>query len=350
MDVTSQPTVSFAELFDELSSARALPAPRVQAMFRGIFSGSWPPAQIAGALVGLRLIGENAEMLAAAAQAMRDVMLRVEHTFPVVLDTCGTGGDHSRTLNLSTGAALIAAGAGIPVAKHGNRATTSQSGSADVLEALGIALDVPAAGQAKVLADAGIAFLFAQAHHPAMKAAGPVRKELGIRTLFNCMGPLSNPASATHQLVGAFDDTVRPIMAEALRSLGTQRAWVVRSADGMDEVSPYGVTRVSAAEAGKVEEFEIAPEDFGLTPSPSGAIDGGDPANNARVLEQILSGRAHPATDAFVLNAAAALVVAEGLSPRKAADKAREALASGAALRALSRLREATERARARVT
>jgi anthranilate phosphoribosyltransferase len=277
---------------------------------------------------------------------MREVMLRVEHELPVVLDTCGTGGDHSSTLNLSTGAALIAAATGIPVAKHGNRAATSRSGSADVLEALGLPLDVPHAAQANVLQQANIAFLFAQAHHPAMRHAMPVRRELGIRTLFNCLGPLANPASATHQLLGAFDDSMRLVLARALATLGTRRAWIVRSTDGMDEMSPYAPTRVTALDQGRFEEFEIAPEDFGIRRSPAGVVQGGDPAENARVLRLVLSGEPQPSTDAFVLNAAAALVVAEGLEPRFAAEKARDALRSGAALRTLEAFRSAALAAR----
>ena len=272
---------------------------------------------------------------------MRAVMVRVPHGLDVVLDTCGTGGDGSSTLNLSTGAAVIAAAAGVPVAKHGNRAATSRSGSADVLEALGVPLDVPAAAQSQILVKAGIAFLFAQAHHPAMKHAMPVRRELGIRTLFNCLGPLSNPAGATHQLLGAFDDAMRPVLAGALRDLGARRAWVMRSVDGMDELSPHAVTRITELDAGKLTELELAPEDFGLPRSPEGAIRGAEPADNAAVFAKVLAGEPHPARDAFVLNAAGALVVARGLAPRAAALLAREVLAYGAALRLLDAWRAA---------
>jgi anthranilate phosphoribosyltransferase len=338
--------ITFAEVFSELNANQSLSPERVQQVFAAIFDGQWTTTQIAGFLVALRLVGESAEVIAAAASAMRQAMVRVEHTFPVVLDTCGTGGDHSRTLNLSTGAALIAAASGIPVAKHGNRAATSRSGSADVLEALGIPLDVAATSQKDVLARANIAFLFAVAHHPSMRHAIPVRRELGIRTLFNCLGPLANPAGATHQLLGAFDHNVRPVLAGALKALGARRAWVVRSVDGMDEISPYAPTRVTALDGSSIEEFEIAPEDFGIARSPAGAVDGGEPSDNARVLEAVLRGEHHPSADAFVLNAAAALVVAEGLAPRAATDKARELLASGAALRTLDTLRQAAVAAR----
>jgi anthranilate phosphoribosyltransferase len=325
---------SFASVFAELG-AGGLSAATVRRVFDAIFAGAWSPSQTGGLLVALRLSGESPELIQAAAEAMRAVMLRVPHDFACLLDTCGTGGDGSNTLNLSTGAALIAAGAGTPVGKHGNRAATSKSGSADVLEALGVPLDVPAVEQTHVLREARIAFLFAQAHHPAMKHAMPIRRELGIRTIFNCLGPLANPAGATHQLLGAYDDSMRAVLATALRGLGAERAWVVRSTDGMDELSPHAPTRVTELSGGTLREFEVAPEDFGLSRSPAGAIRGGDPKTNAEALDEVLSGKPHPARDAFVLNAAAALVVADGIDPRRATDKARESLESGAARRVL---------------
>jgi anthranilate phosphoribosyltransferase len=325
---------NFANVFDELGRG-TISAATVRRVFDAIFAGAWTPAQTGGFLVALRFGSDSPEVIQAAAEAMRSAMLRVPHEFPALLDTCGTGGDGSSTLNLSTGAALIAAGAGVPVGKHGNRAATSRSGSADVLEALGVPLDVPADEQSHVLREARIAFFFAQAHHPAMKHAGPIRRELGIRTVFNCLGPLANPAGATHQLLGAYEDGMRPVLASALRGLGTKRAWVVRSTDGMDEVSPHAPTRVTELSGGTFREFEIAPEDFGLARSPAGAIQGGDPKENAGVLDALLAGKPHPSRDAFLLNAAAALVVAEELEPRLALDRARESLEGGAARRVL---------------
>ncbi|HVR21570.1 MAG TPA: anthranilate phosphoribosyltransferase [Polyangiaceae bacterium] len=324
----------FGTAFAELAAGALSPA-TVRRVFDAIFAGGWSPAQTGGFLVGLRIFGESPELIQAAAEAMRAVMVRVPHDFPNLLDTCGTGGDGSSTLNLSTGAALIAAGAGVAVGKHGNRAATSRSGSADVLEAMGVPLDVPADAQSAVLREARIAFFFAQAHHPAMKHAGPIRKELGIRTIFNCLGPLANPAGATHQLLGAYDDAMRPVLAKALRGLGTKRAWVIRSTDGMDEMSPHAPTRVTELSGGSFREFEIAPEDFGLDRSPAGAIQGGDPKENAGVLELVLDGKPHASRDAFLLNAAAALVVAEEIEPKRALDRARESLESGAARRVL---------------
>ena len=336
---------TFSEVFAEMTSPSGLAPATVRRVFDAIFAGAWTPASMAGFLIGLRQSEHGtAPVLAAAARAMRAVMIPVAHDFKVLLDTCGTGGDGSGSLNLSTGAALIVAASGVPVAKHGNRAATSRAGSADVLEAMGIPLDVPATRQAEVLAEANFAFLFAQIHHPAMRHVMPVRRELGVRTVFNCLGPLANPAGANHQLIGAFDDEIRGELAAALADLGSKRAWVVRSEDGLDEMSPFAPTRVSEVVAGRVSEFTIAPEDFGLSRSPAGAIDGADPAHNARALVAILNNEAHPARDALLLNAAAALVVALDIEPKAATERARAALESGAAAEALQRLRHATAR------
>jgi anthranilate phosphoribosyltransferase len=333
---------TFSDVFAEMTGPSGLSPRAVRRVFDAIFAGAWTPAMISAFLIAMRLTGnETPSVIAAAASAMRAVMVPVPHDYPVLLDTCGTGGDGAGTLNLSTGAALIAAAAGVPVAKHGNRAATSRAGSADVLEAMGIPLDVPGARQAEVLAEAQIAFLFAQAHHPAMRHANPVRRELGVRTLFNCLGPLANPAGATHQLLGAYDDTIRPVLAGALLELGTTRSWVVRSEDGLDEMSPFAPTRISEVRAGQLREFSLSPEDFGLTRSRAGAIAGAEPAHNARILEGILRGEDHPARDAVVLNAAAALVIALGLEPRAAADRAHAVLKSGQARDALTRLKNA---------
>lgn len=341
----------FNEVVAEMSGPGGLTQATVRRVFDAMFAGAWGPASIAGFLISLRHTGnETSGVIAAAAAAMRAAMVPVPHDFPILLDTCGTGGDGSASLNLSTGAALIASAAGVPVAKHGNRAATSRAGSADVLEALGIPLDVPGARQGEILAEAKIAFLFAQAHHPAMRHVMPVRRELGVRTLFNCLGPLANPAGATHQLVGAFDDKIRPELAGALAQLGATRAWVVRSEDGLDEMSPFAATRISEVAGGKVREFSLTPEDFGLKRSPAGAIDGADPAHNARVLESILKNEAHPARDAVLLNAAAALVVALDIEPQAATARAQAALESGAAAESLQRLRRAANARRSEAT
>jgi anthranilate phosphoribosyltransferase len=322
----------FAEVYAALTRPGGITASEVRRVFDAILGGQWTPVQVAGFAVGLRLQGESAEIIAAAAESLRAAMVAVDHGLPLVLDTCGTGGDGRGTLNLSTGAALLAAAAGVPVAKHGNRAVSSQAGSADVLEALGIPLDVEPTQAASVLRECGIAFLMAPAHHPAMRHGGVARRELGIRTIFNCLGPLANPARATHQLLGAYDDGLRRVLASTLCALGVERAWVVHGRDGLDEISPHGPTRVTSLAAGKLEELEVAPEDFGLEPLSDGAAAGGDAVHNAAVLRRILAGEPHPARDAFVLNGAAALVVAKGLAPKAATALVSEIMASGRAL------------------
>jgi anthranilate phosphoribosyltransferase len=331
----------FPEIYRQLSGA-ARPSPTVvHAAFDAILAGAWTPVQVAGFLVALRAYSTSAEVLLAAAQSMRGAMVVVEHEFDQVLDTCGTGGDGQRTVNLSTAAAIIAAASGIAVAKHGNRAISSKAGSADVLEALGIPLDLPPEVAGAVLSEARIAFLLAPVHHPAMRHAAVARRELGIRTLFNALGPLGNPARATHQLIGTYEDGLRTVFAEVLRELGTQRAWVVHGQDGLDEVSPFGLTRVTVLEGGRIQELEIVPEDFGVKRSQPGSVNGGDAAYNASVIERILAGMPHPSSDAVVLNAASALVVAHGLEPKAAAERARELVATGAALKTLARWRTA---------
>ncbi|MDB5213353.1 MAG: Anthranilate phosphoribosyltransferase, partial [Myxococcaceae bacterium] len=240
---------SFAEVFAWIE-ARSLTPPQVGAAFGAVLSGAWTPVQIGAFAAALRMQGESAETIVAAAEALRAVMTSVDHDHVEVVDTCGTGGDGAHTLNVSTAAAIVLAGAGCIVAKHGNRSVSSRCGSADVVDALGIPLDVEPARQHEVLRAARIAFLMAPAHHPALRHAAQARRELGLRTIFNALGPLVNPARATHQLVGVYDDALRPVMAAALGRLGVKRAWVVRSEDGLDEISPSGPTRVSVLENG----------------------------------------------------------------------------------------------------
>lgn len=334
-------TTEYASLFEETVSPAGLSGSSARRAFDAILAGNWSVPQVAGFISALRAKGETQEVIASAAQAMRQTMLPVPHDFPKVLDTCGTGGDGSGTVNLSTGAAIIVAAAGIPVAKHGNRAVSSKAGSADVLAALGIPLDLSAQQSARVLQQAKISFLLAPNHHPAMRHAMPARKELGVRTIFNCLGPLCNPAHATHQVIGVFSDSLRSIMANTLKDLGSQAAWIVRGEDGLDEVSPYGATRVAALRQGNVSELLVTPEDFGIPRSPAGAAQGGDAAENARIIEAVLANQPHPSRDAFLLNAAAALVVADGISYQDAAARARATLESGAAEAALETWRQA---------
>ncbi|MBX3208837.1 MAG: anthranilate phosphoribosyltransferase [Labilithrix sp.] len=336
---------TFAETFARVESG-ALGGDHVRAAFEAILAGAWTPVQIGAFAASLRLRGETAEAIVAAAEALRAVMTPVEHGLDDVIDTCGTGGDGAHTLNVSTGAAVVVAAAGVHVAKHGNRSVSSRCGSADVIEALGIPTDIEPSRQAAVLREARIAFLMAPAHHPALRHAAAARRELGVRTIFNALGPLVNPARATHQLVGVYDDGLRPVAAAALGKLGVRRAWVVRSEDGLDEISPAAPTRVSVLDAGRVDERVVRPEDFGVAPLSLSVLAGGDAQANAAAIRTILDGGPHPATEAIVLNAAAALVVARRMDPRDAADEARDAIRSGRARATLETWTNAARRAR----
>lgn len=338
--MTDQPR--FASVFAELESSGQLEPQLVERVFDSILAGEWTPIQVAGLMVALRLKGETPETIAHAATALRKAMVPVEHDLPCVVDTAGTGGDGFGSVNLSTGAALLVAAAGIPVAKHGNRAVSSKAGSADVLEALGVRLDVTPADATRLLREVGITFMMAPRHHPAMRHAVAARKELGIRTLFNCLGPLANPARATHQLLGAYDRRLLEVLAHTLRKLGCQRAWVVRGDDGLDEVSPCSTTAVvELASDGSLRQLEVCPEDFGLRRLDREAIQGGDASFNADVIRRVSSGEDHPSRDAFILNAAATLVVAREIAPKEATEQVREVLRSGAASTLLERWRSA---------
>jgi anthranilate phosphoribosyltransferase len=340
-------TADFGEVFPRLLAGEPIDVERMRASFGAILSGAWTPIQVGAFAVALRMRGETDEEIVAAAQAMRATMVAVEHQHPVVVDTCGTGGDGSNTLNLSSAAAIVAAACGLVVAKHGNRSASSRCGSADVFEALGIPIDIPPERQGTVLREAGIAFLFALAHHPALKHAAQARRELGSRTIFNALGPLANPARATHQLVGVYEGALRPTVAQALKRLGSRRAWVVRSDDGLDEMSPCAPTQVSElSDDGMIRERTVTPEDFGIERIERSAIAGSDPQSNARALVAILDGEKHPARAAVVLNAAAALAVATGDDLRACAERARAAIDRGEARTTLDRWRRVARRVR----
>jgi anthranilate phosphoribosyltransferase len=340
--------ITFAETLAVLESGAA-PREMVRRAFDAILAGAWTPVQVGAFAVALRVRGEQAEAIVAGAEALRDAMAAVDHGLDAVLDTCGTGGDGASTLNLSTAAAIVVAGAGIAVAKHGNRSVSSRCGSADVIEALGIPIDVAPDDHAAILREARITFLFAPAHHPALRHAAQARRELGVRTIFNALGPLANPARATHQLVGVYDDALRPIAARALLALGITRAWVVRSDDGLDEVSPCAsVTRVSEVDGGVVRERAVEPRDFGIGPVDRSAIAGDDARSNAEVIVRILEGEAHPARDAVLVNAAAALAVSDADASLVACgERAREAIASGRAREVLEAWRRLATKASA---
>ncbi|MEP4469076.1 MAG: anthranilate phosphoribosyltransferase [Bauldia litoralis] len=303
-----------------------------------IMSGAASPPQIAAFLTALRLRGETVDEIAGAVSTMRAKMTPVAAPADAI-DVVGTGGDASGSYNISTTAAFVVAGAGVPVAKHGNRALTSKSGAADTLAALGVNIELTPDQIGACVRDAGIGFMFAPAHHAAMKHVGPVRAELGFRTIFNLIGPLSNPASVKRYLLGVYSpDWVEPL-ANVLGSLGAERAWVVHGDGGLDEISPSGETTVASLENGKVTVFTIRPEDAGLLPSPVEAIKGGDAAHNAEALRQVLEGATGAYRDTVLLNAGAALVVA-GLADDLAGGvaKAAEAIDTGKARERLDRL------------
>lgn len=280
------------------------------AVMRAIMGGEATPAQIGAYLAALRMKGETAEEIAGAAEAMRAAALRVEVRAEPLVDTCGTGGDGLHTFNISTTAALVAAGAGVHVAKHGNRSVSSRSGSADVLAALGVKLDASPECVARCVERAGVGFLFAPALHPAMKHAAGPRREIGARTIFNLLGPLTNPAGARRQVVGVFDPKWTEPVARALADLGARRALVVHGADGMDEITLTGPTRASEWTGEEVRTYEIRPEECGLTRCRPEDLAGGDAEENARITRAILAGEPGARRSVTLLNAGAAVWVA----------------------------------------
>ncbi len=306
-----------------------------------IMSGEATPALTAGFLVALRLKGETDEEVAGFAQAMRAHAIHVEvPEGGVLVDTCGTGGDGAHTFNISTGAAFVAAGAGAHVAKHGNRAVSGRCGSADVLEALGVNIQLGPTEVTDTLAAAGVTFMFAPVYHPAMRHAGPVRRELAVRTVFNLLGPLTNPAGADAQLLGVADARAAHTIAQALSRLGTRHALVVHGDQGLDEIALSGPTLVYEIRAGEPpRRYNISPEQFGLQTAPTEAIRGGTPAENAEMLRRVLAGERGPQRDVLLMNAAAALYVGQrAASLAEGVERAAESLDSGAAQRALDRM------------
>lgn len=310
----------------------------------GVMAGEATAAQIAALLVALRMKGETAEELAGFAQVMRQHAMKVPVSVADVVDTCGTGGDIHDTFNISTAAAFVAAAAGVPVAKHGNRSVTSRCGSADVLEALGVPLDLSPQQVGRCVDEVGIGFLFAPALHPAMRHAAPVRRELGLRTVFNLLGPLTNPADARRQVLGVFAaEWVRPV-AEALLELGSAHAMVVHGLDGLDEFSTLGPTLVAEVRDGAIREYTVTPEDFGLPRCRVSDLAGGDPGQSAGILLDVLHGIPGPRADIVALNAAGAIYVGG-----KAADL-REGLAVAWEMLADAKAAEKLEQLRATAT
>ncbi len=331
--------MNIREAIAHLTQQHSLTEDEAYQVMHQIMAGEATPAQIGGYLIALSMKGETVEEIAGSARAMREHAVVVHHHVDgQLVDTCGTGGDHSGTFNISTTVAFVVAGAGVPVAKHGNRSITSQSGSADVLKALGVNLDLTPEQVGRCIDEAGIGFLYAIYHHPAMKHAIGPRRELGVRTIFNILGPLTNPANATHQVMGVFSpDLVAPI-ARVLGRLGVRAAYVVHGADGLDEFSTTGVNQVARLWMGEVTTCEFDPLDLGLPRAHLRDLMGGTPEENAAILRAILAGEARgPKRDIVLLNAAAALSAEDG-DWEKGLARARESIDSGAALAKLDAL------------
>ena len=328
----------FKALIAKVATGATLTRQEAASAFDSMMSGEATPSQMGALLMALRVRGETVDEITGAVTTMRAKMLGVKAP-PDAIDVVGTGGDVSGSFNISTCAAFIVAGAGVPVAKHGNRALSSKSGAADVLQALGVKIELNAEQVGYCIRDAGIGFMFAPAHHPAMKNVGPTRVELGTRTIFNLLGPLSNPASVKRQMVGTFSKHWVEPMAQVLKNLGSDCVWVVHGSDGLDEITTSGPTSVAALDKGAIRTFEIKPEDIGLPRAKPEALRGGDAEHNARALLDVLKGKAGPYRDVALFNAAAALVVAGKAKDLKdAAGLARKSIDSGEAEGKLDRL------------
>jgi anthranilate phosphoribosyltransferase len=340
--VSANPIVS--EALERLLAGGDLGREGAARVLEEVMAGEVAPVQTGAFLTALRAKGESAQEIAGLASVVRARASAVPHSVPDVLDTCGTGGGPS-TFNISTTAAFVVAGAGVPVAKHGNRSVTSRCGSADVLEALGARLDLDPRSVGRCLEETGVCFMFAPAHHPAFAHVVPVRRALGVRTVFNILGPLTNPAGARRQVIGVYDPAYLDRVAAALAGLGAERALVVSGRDGLDEISTGAVTDVREVVDGRVEAAQIDTTRFGIPRPPSGALAGGGPAENAEVLRGVLDGRPGPAADVVLVNAGAALWLA-GRAPdlEGGLDLARRSVRGGAAGERLEAFLAATAR------
>jgi anthranilate phosphoribosyltransferase len=328
------------EAIKQLSENKNLTAGQMQIVMDEIMTGKVDTAQIVSFLTALNKKGETAEELTAAVSVMRQHVTRIHVNKKIILDTCGTGGDAKGTFNVSTVVAFVASGCGITVAKHGNRSVSSSCGSADILEALGININMSKEKLEKCLNDVGIAFLFAPNLHPAMKYAIPARKQIGTRTMFNILGPLTNPAGATHQLVGVYERHWVDIIARVLGNLGTVHALVVHSQDGLDEITTTAKTYISQVYKGKLSNYEINPEDFGFPKAKLEDLKGGTVTDNIKIVLDVLRGRQGPHRDIVLLNAAAAIYVADkAKSIKEGVRLAAESIDSGRALEKLELLK-----------
>jgi len=328
----------FKALLNVAAAGKALTGEQAETAFDIMMSGNATPSQMGGFLMALRVRGETVEEITGAVRAMRGKMTRIEAP-PGAIDTCGTGGDAAGTWNISTGAALVVAACGVPVAKHGNRGLSSKSGAADVLGVLGVNIDADMALVKQALWEANICFMMAPRHHSAMRHVGPTRVELGTRTIFNLMGPLSNPAGAKRQLTGVFSRAWIGPMAEVLGKLGAERAWVVHGSDGIDELTTTGPSYVAEWKDGKVAAFEVTPEEAGLPRATATDLKGGDPATNALAVNALLDGHPGAYRDIVLYNSAAALLVAGKVANLRAGvQMAAEAVDSGKARAVLAKL------------
>jgi anthranilate phosphoribosyltransferase len=330
----------------EAAARREAVSPAVlEAAFGEIMDGKASPVAIAALLVALRTKGETVDEIVAAARALRARAETAPGVDPRAIDTCGTGGDGAGTFNVSTAAAFVVAGAGVPVAKHGNRAASSRAGSFDVLEALGVRADLPIARAAEILREVGVAFFYARRAHPAMRHVAPVREELGIRTLMNCIGPLCNPTGVRRQLVGVYAAGLVEPLAEALAALGAEAALVVHGEDGLDEITTTAPTRAARVQGGRIEPLHLDAAALGVPRAQPADLVGGDAADNAAIVRVVLGGAPGPALDVVLVNAAAALWVADAAGDwAEGLALARRSVASGAAMAKLEALAEASRR------
>ncbi len=335
----------FPTLIEKLRRQEDLTTAEAAAAMNAIMKGEAAAAQIAGLLIGLGIKGERPAELVGLAQAMRANAVSLTPPPGAVFDTCGTGGDRSGTFNISTASAIVLAACGMRIAKHGNRSVSSQCGSADVLEALGVNIQAAPKIVEQCLADVGVAFLFAPTFHPAMKHAAQARKDLGVRTAFNLLGPMTNPARPKRQIVGVPRPELTELLARSLSLLGSERAWVVHGADGLDELSTTGYTKVSESRGTAVQTFYVHPTDFGLAKATPESLKGGDAATNAAIVRSVLGGTAGPQRDVVLLNAGAALFVAgEASDVRAGIARAVSAIDDGSAAKVLAALVSASNR------
>jgi anthranilate phosphoribosyltransferase len=329
----------FHELIEKLTRHEDLTSDEAAAAMAEVMEGRAGAAQVAGLLVGLAMKGERPTEIVGLARAMRAHAVQISRRYERVFDTCGTGGDRSGTFNISSCVALVIAACGVRVAKHGNRSVSSLSGSADVFEALGVRVTASPAVVERCLAEAGVGFFFAPTFHPSMRHAAQTRRDLGVRTAFNLLGPLTNPAGATRQLVGVPRPELTELMARSLMLLGSERAWVVHGADGIDEISTAGYTKVSECRGGSVNTFYLHPGDVGLPKANPAALKGGDAHENARIIERILAGDRGAPRDVVLLNAGAALLISgEAASVDEGLVRASRAIDRGDARRTLDKL------------